>query len=407
MRVNAASGEQLVSRGMDNYKMLDIMKYISAIMVICIHCNPLFSNEYLSFFFKSIICRIAVPFFFTASAYFIRKGASKKTGYVNSYLKKAVHSYLGWSVLFIPIGLDWLHQKLTHVDYLLPFALVYALCHIGTYYHLWYIPAILFSVFFVDKLLKRVSYKTLFAVSVSLYVFGSLETYYGLIRHGWFKDFFDTFIKIFFTTRSGLFLGTIFVLIGFFIYDYQEKLKLIVKYVPLLTIIFAILLVMEGNFLFNIDRLNMNFLLMLPPFSLFFFMWMLTIPYVPKFDTKRIRSLSKYYYFVHPICVLIVEQIGRAYRIEVLSQGGISFLLIVLMTHLLSSLIISIQQPLVYSRVLLALLCGVMLTLMLAGLFFNFKSDSVIVDFEFVPSLCIFVSFCMYYLLTMAKRKMT
>jgi len=236
-------------------------------------------------------------------------------------------------------------------------------------------------------------------------MFGSLETYYGLIGHGWFKDFFDTFIKIFVTTRSGLFLGTIFVLIGFFIYDYQEKLKSIVKYVPLLTIIFAIFLVQEGNLLFNIDRLNMNFLLMLPPFSLFFFMWMLTIPYVPKFDTKRIRSLSKYYYFVHPICVLILEQIGRAYRIEVLSKGVISFLLIVLMTHLLSSLIISIQQPLVYSRFFLALLFGVILTLMLAGLFFNFKSDSVIVDFEFVPSLWIFVSFGMYYLLSMAKRK--
>jgi len=155
MRASAASGEQLIPRGMDNYKMLDIIKYISAIMVICIHCKPLFSNEYLSFFFKSIICRIAVPFFFTASAYFIRKGASKKTEYVNNYLN------LGWSVLFIPIGLDWLHQKLMPVDYLLPFALVYALGHIGTYYHLWYIPAILFSVFFVDKLLKRVSYKTL------------------------------------------------------------------------------------------------------------------------------------------------------------------------------------------------------------------------------------------------------
>lgn len=38
-----------------NYKMIDLMKYIAAIMVICIHCNQLFPQEYLDFFIIIII----------------------------------------------------------------------------------------------------------------------------------------------------------------------------------------------------------------------------------------------------------------------------------------------------------------------------------------------------------------
>lgn len=32
-----------------NYKMIDLMKCLTAIMVICIHCNQLCSQEYLNF----------------------------------------------------------------------------------------------------------------------------------------------------------------------------------------------------------------------------------------------------------------------------------------------------------------------------------------------------------------------
>ena len=67
---------------MNNYKMLDLAKYVAAIMVICIHCSVLFKQPYLNFFIKQIVCRIAVPFFFISGAYFIRKGSDGKPRYV-------------------------------------------------------------------------------------------------------------------------------------------------------------------------------------------------------------------------------------------------------------------------------------------------------------------------------------
>lgn len=382
-----------------NYKMIDLMKYVAAIMVICIHCNQLFPQAFLNFFIKNIICRIAVPFFFISSAYFIRKGSAKNPDYVKDYLKKLTKSYCLWSLIFIPIGLDWIHQNLSLAGYLLPLALIYGLIHIGTYYHLWYIPAMILAVYLVDKLLKRYSYKKLFMVATALFIFGSIESYYGLLPNGWFKDFFDLLILVIFTTRSGILFGTIFVLIGFYIYDKQDALITSLKHIPSLTVISTILLICEGCFLYHVDGLDMNFLLMLVPFSFFFFLWILTYPMTPKFDTRRLRNLSKYYYFVHPVCVIIIEEISHGLGIELLSSGLLSLLLIILLTHLLCVMILEIKWPLKNSFLFIAGLGGLICTMILAGIFFYFKPSELIVKFELVPCLWFYTAFVIYYLL--------
>lgn len=388
-----------------NYKMIDLMKYVAAIMVICIHCNQLFPYEYLDFFIKNIICRIAVPFFFISSAYFVRRQSVKNTNYTSIYLKKLIKSYCLWSIVFIPIGLDWLHQNLSVAGYLLPFALVYGFVHIGTYYHLWYIPAMILAIFLVNKLLKRFSYKTLFLVAITLFMFGSVESYYGLLNNGWFKDFFDLLIKVIFTTRSGIFYAMVFTLIGFFLYDYQDRMISSFRNINILTIVFFILLIIEGNFLYSIDRLDMNFLLMLIPFSFFFFRWIMLFPYTLHFETKKIRELSKYYYFVHPVSIVIIEEIGSGLGLQLISSGIISLLLVIALTYILSSIIIMIKFPLNKWFLLLASLLGIVTTMILAGIFFCFKLNEVIVKFELVPCLWFYSSFIMYYILMKSTAK--
>lgn len=394
-----------IKKELNNYKMVDVLKYAAAIMVICIHCGQLVSPEFLNFFIKDIVCRIAVPIFFISGAYFIRKGCQKDPCYLKTYLKSSTKSYLAWSVVFIPIGLDWLYQNLSLSGIMLPLALVFGLVHVGTYYHLWYIPAMIFSLFLVNWLLKRFSYKVVFFLSVLLFLFGSLETYYGLLPGGWFKDFFDAVIAILFTTRSGLLFGMVFTAIGFFVYDYREKLQALLKYVPLLTLLSGGLLVAEGFLLYNIPKLDMNFLLMLIPFGFFFFLWILSLRRVPKFDTRKIRELSKYYYFIHPISIVIVEEIGKAFHWNILSSGIVSFLLILLLTHVLCLAVISVQrQPLKHSLILLAALCGMVVTFLFSGLLYQFKPDGVLVKFELVTCLWVFTSFGMYALLFRRKR---
>ena len=53
-----------------SYGMLDVAKFISALLVIAIHCAPFIEiNETLNFVYVQIIARLAVPFFFMASGW--------------------------------------------------------------------------------------------------------------------------------------------------------------------------------------------------------------------------------------------------------------------------------------------------------------------------------------------------
>ncbi|MEA4875675.1 acyltransferase [Anaerorhabdus sp.] len=391
-----------MNKELNNYRFVDVCKYIAAIMIVCIHCERLFDYPYLDFFIRQIVCRMAVPFFFVSSAYFIRKGCSKNKHYLKEYLKKLTKSYLLWSLIFMPIGLNWIQQNLSISEELLPVALVFGLVHIGTYYHLWYIPAMIFSLFTIDRLLKRISYKWLFAISISLFLFGSVETYYGFLQNGWFKDMFDLIISVIYTTRSGLLYGMIFVTIGFAIYDYQEKLSYMIPKIPKLTIAFGILLILEGTLIYFVPGLDMNFLIVLIPFSFFFFLWVLSFPYSPRFDTHHLRELSKYYYFVHPVCIVIIEEIGKAFNLPYLSTGLLSLALIFIMTQLISTFVISIHRGSLKRRTIFyAIFFGMFITSILAGLFYEMKSPDILIKFEWVSCICFVISFSVCYILSL------
>ena len=57
-----------------SYENLDILKYISAILIIILHLRPFinYSNE-LDLAFNNIITRICVPIFFLITGYFVAK----------------------------------------------------------------------------------------------------------------------------------------------------------------------------------------------------------------------------------------------------------------------------------------------------------------------------------------------
>ena len=53
------------------YAVIDIAKYVSALLVVCVHTFPFLEmNETFNLYFIQIVCRLAVPFFFVVSAFF-------------------------------------------------------------------------------------------------------------------------------------------------------------------------------------------------------------------------------------------------------------------------------------------------------------------------------------------------
>lgn len=393
-----------VSKEIQNYKIIDYFKYIAAIMIVCIHCTQIFPIHMIDFFFRQVICRVAVPFFFISSAFFFRKSYNKNKEYLRIYLKKSIDSYLLWSLIFLPIGLNWIQQNLTVSQELMPLAFLVGLFHTGTYYHLWYIPAMIFSLFVVTKLLNHFSYRTVLLFCSCLFLFGSIETYYGFLQSGGFKDFFDSIIRLMFTTRSGLFYGMIFVTLGFYIVDHQETLSLYLNEIRLAMGISVLALFIEGFIILNVPGLDMNFLIALVPFSFFSFITLLSYPKVPKKDTRRIREISKYIYFVHPVCLVIVEEIGKAFGISMLVNGLVSLLCVLVLTHILSGFaIVIVRASLKRKTAILSLLIGMFFTSIVAGWFYEFKPSTVIVKFEWTSCICFVLSFSTCYWLTLRQ----
>ena len=66
-----------------NYQNLNILKYISSILIIVLHLRPFlnFSNE-LDLAFNNIITRICVPIFFIITGYFVAKKEKANQNYI-------------------------------------------------------------------------------------------------------------------------------------------------------------------------------------------------------------------------------------------------------------------------------------------------------------------------------------
>lgn len=87
---------------------LDLSRWIAAFLVICIHTVPLSSFSRLgNALFVQVVCRLAVPFFFVCSGYFLRKKTAKaEPGQIAwNLLGHSVRSlgtiYLFWSAVWI------------------------------------------------------------------------------------------------------------------------------------------------------------------------------------------------------------------------------------------------------------------------------------------------------------------
>ena len=185
----------------------------------------------------------------------------------------------------------------------------------------------------------------------------------------------------------------IFTLIGFFIYDHQEKLSRMGKHSSSFLLLFGSLFVLEGLFLSHIHRLDMNFILMLVPLSFSYFFGC-SQKSNAELLLKKLRELSQYYYFIHPICIVLVEATGKALKLSMLSSGILSFLTILFLTHVFAKVIIHIRsKPLRPALLLKTLFASIGLTLILAGSLYQFKVSSAVIKFEFVPCIWVISSF--------------
>ena len=118
-----------------NYQNLNILKYLSSILIIILHLRPFlnYSNE-LDLAFNNIITRICVPIFFIITGYFVAKKEKVNENYIKEYIRKTIPLYFVWSLLYIPViigtiikYLPIINEYISKINIPLPFLSLLAL----------------------------------------------------------------------------------------------------------------------------------------------------------------------------------------------------------------------------------------------------------------------------------------
>ncbi|MEG0177154.1 acyltransferase [Anaerorhabdus sp.] len=329
-----------------NYNAIDIMKFISAFLVIIVHTYPFYTSvPTFGFITSNIVGRVVIPFFFLAAGYFFQKGNPSKERF-KKYTFKLLRLYIVWSVLYIPLGIHLLNGFMEMTPVLWAAGSFLALVNFGTYFHLWYMAALIFAIVFCYYYLRKFSMKSLVIVGFILFCFGCLETYYGLIPNGTFLDALNIYLMIFFTTRNGLFFGILFVSLGMAVAKYDLASKVKYSHISLLSLVFFIALCVEA---FSIKSLgwaiDYNFYIMVVPFSYCWFVTLLKTNVTLKLDYAALREYSVIIYFSHGIFLeLIPILLGTQYGY--LFDSGVFRLFSVLIPTLLVSYLIKHKIPL-------------------------------------------------------------
>lgn len=304
------------------YPQLDIVKYVAALFVIVIHVFTVFENPYMNYFVVQIVGRLSVPFFFACSAFMVAH-RRKEPGYLRKYTISLLWTYLVVSLIYLPFGLHYVMQEFTLSLWMVPLVFLAGFLYIGTYYHLWFIPALLFALWFVHFCFERIGRKWTFVLVLLLFLFGSFETYYYVLTYSNLHKLFELFQSLLFTTRNGLFYGTIFVWIGYSLFEERKRSSL-----PIVWVMF-LLYAIEAIFFYNIQTFDFNFLWMSVPFTYFFLSYLITLKMKP-LKTTNLRRYATDYYYWHILALEFVRWIFP-------STNGIVILgCTILGTHLLS-----------------------------------------------------------------------
>ncbi|SJZ78135.1 Surface polysaccharide O-acyltransferase, integral membrane enzyme [Pilibacter termitis] len=311
---------------------VSLMQYLSSILVILLHCDKVFSSPVWHFVFKSGFCRIAVPFFFLCSAYFFHINEQKRENYAKKWIKKQLKTYLFWSVFYLPLGLLALSEfSIDRAFY--PLAVLFALGYSGTYYHLWFFPALFLAIYLAKLCSQTIGYAKSFLLALFLYTIGAIETYSSFLENTRLFEWFQSYLRIFFTSRNGLFFGFLFVLIGFYLADHWEEIH--IQHLKS-KLFFAISLsILEKIIIFQNQGLDKNIQFALVPLTPLLFLFLLKSSCNIRIPLRNLKAYSQYYFFLHPMVLFLLIKTSPTI------SGGEKFIFTLFLTHLISYICIN------------------------------------------------------------------
>lgn len=283
------------------YASIDIARYISALLVVCIHTFPFLEiSKTFNTYWIHTICRLAVPFFFTTSGFFLfQKFKADDENANEERLKKTLlrllRIYLIWTVIYLPYTIfDYTHNGF-HITYLITYVRDFLLN--GSYYHLWFLPALMLADVIVYYLYKKKGLYFTLKVTLALYVLGYFINVYTPVWENLtgISFFFGFFTKVFSTARNGIFFGPMFIAIGLLL----SRTRRLPKKVSLIGFVISFVLLCVEVLLYNhfhiLRDLTSMYICLIPAiYFLVNYLLKVKIPYRRMFTILRHDSLMIY-----------------------------------------------------------------------------------------------------------------
>ncbi len=337
---------------------VDVMKFALSLLVVSIHIPPLVSYSYaLDFLLRQCLARVAVPFFFVASGYFLFRKTDP-----NNFNKKITLGYAGrilrlyaiWTILYLPIIL----LKAVAAPQGVRYGMLQAIRNIlfvGSYWQLWYLHALVAATLILTLLLaKKVKLKYILATAAVLYLIGLLgQAYYGLVEgcslinrvYGWYRYLFDT-------TRNGIFFGFPLMVMGM-LFAYKP-IKLSCRWAVIGLVCSLLLLVAEALFIRYLGWAEgTDMYLSLIPVA--FFLFYLAAHIQPK-DSKiygYLRKMSGLIFYLH-LLVCWAMEMGLAMFSVRITNSLLMYTLTVVLTMAVSHCIIILSKKVKWLKYLYA-----------------------------------------------------
>lgn len=298
---------QVRSRGRrTEYAGIDWFRMAAALMVIAIHTAP-FSG--ISSTADQLLTygagRVAVPFFLMTTGYFVlgswSSGGFRQTGRVTKSLKKTLKLYIAAVILYLPVSIYAGNLPDS------PGKLLKDLIFDGTFYHLWYFPAVLTGSVLLMILLRTISLRGVMVVTGILYLIGiGGDSWHGLVRNvPGLEEFYGALFTVSSYTRNGIFFAPFFLALGVWIRQEGRTKRLARVYLASALAASLCLMLAEGyiSFHFELQRHNSMYLF-LPPVMYCLFRLLLTIPG----DAPRwTRDISMLVYIIHPAVLIVLR----------------------------------------------------------------------------------------------------
>ncbi len=219
-----------VQRNKD-YKLIDLIKFLCAYLVIGIHTRPL---QAVSVLLDKVvyynISNYAVPFFCACTGYFLivkqpEKDLHTKLGY---RIKKIFNIYIIWSIVYLPLTVyGWFIEGNKTVEYAALCIRNYILVGDNFYsWALWYLNGLIFALILIDILSKRISIEKIVGFGSVAYLVGIVLTAFGGHQDklpALLAFPVNIYFSIFATTRNGFFQSLVFVSLGMYIADIEKS----------------------------------------------------------------------------------------------------------------------------------------------------------------------------------------